>query len=108
METKKFNEKLSGINDVEGIVVSKDLPYAIRRFCELEGIKNVTGVSDFRYGEFVEKYNTEIMDGGMKGLSSRAVFVLNKENIVQYTELVPEISQEPDYQKALDAIAKLI
>jgi thiol peroxidase len=108
METRKFNEKLSGFKNVLGLVVSRDLPYAIRRFCELEGIKNVKGVSDFRKGEFIDKYNTEIMEGTMKGLSARAVFVLNKDNIVKYTELVPEISQEPDYQKALDAISSLI
>jgi thioredoxin-dependent peroxiredoxin len=108
METRKFNEKLAGFKEVIGLVVSRDLPYAIRRFCELEGIKNVIGASDFRNGEFINKYNTEIMEGGMKGLSCRAVFVLNKENIVQYTELVPEISQEPDYQKAIDAVTKLI
>jgi thiol peroxidase len=104
VETKKFNEELSRIEKVHGLVVSMDLPYAIRRFCEVENIGNVTGVSDFRYREFIQRYNTEIMDGKMKGLSARAVFVVDRENRVRYNELVPEISQEPDYRKALEII----
>ena len=107
METKKFNEKLSGIEGVAGLVISMDLPYAIRRFCELEGIKNVTGASDFRYREFIQNYNTEMTDGKMRGLSARAVFIVDRKNVIRYTELVPEISTEPDYEKALEVIRSL-
>ncbi len=108
METKKFNTELSGIEGVAGLVISMDLPYAIRRFCELEGIKNVSGASDFRYREFIQKYNTEMSDGKQKGLSARAVFVVDLNHVIRYSELVPEISREPDYGKALDAIRQLL
>jgi thiol peroxidase len=106
-ETRKFNEKLSE-KGVIGIVISKDLPFAQRRFCETDGIKNIMAVSDFRYNDFTEAYNTEILDGALKGLSARAVIVLDEDNIVRYTELVPEISSEPDYDKALAAVDSLL
>lgn len=108
METRKFNESLSGLEGVTALVISMDLPYAIRRFCELEGIKNVIGASDFRYREFIERYNTQIKDGKMKGLSARAIFIIDSENVIRYAELVPEISQEPDYEAALRALRKLL
>lgn len=106
-ETRKFNEKLDQRTDTLGLVISKDLPFAIKRFCEVEGIKNVEAVSDFRYAEFSSLYNTEMMDGPLKGLSARIVFVLDKNNHIKLIDLVPEIAQEPDYDhvlKILDAI----
>ncbi|MBC7450027.1 MAG: thiol peroxidase [Cytophagales bacterium] len=107
LETRQFNQKLANMDDVSGIVVSKDLPFAMRRFCETEGIENVISASDFRTSEFSQKYNTEIMEGKMKGLSARAIIVVDKENIVRYTELVPEIASEPDYDKVLKVLASL-
>jgi thiol peroxidase len=107
-ETRKFNEKLSEINGVIGIVVSKDLPFAMKRFCETEGIKNVITGSDYRYQDFAQEFNTEMIDGPMKGLLARAVFVVDKENTIRYTQLVPEVSQEPDYEKVIEAVKSLL
>jgi thiol peroxidase len=108
LETRQFNQKLSNKTGVAAVVVSKDLPFAMRRFCETEGIANVTAGSDFRYNTFSQEYNTEMMEGGMKGLSARAVFVLDKDNTIAYSELVPEIAQEPDYDKVMEAVEKLL
>lgn len=105
-ETRKFNENLAS-KDLIAIVISKDLPFAQKRFCETEGIINMMVVSDFRYNDFSEYYNTEMMDGPLKGLSARAVIVLDANNIVKYVELVPEITTEPDYTKILAAIDAL-
>ncbi len=107
LETRQFNQKLANMDNVSGIVVSKDLPFAMRRFCETEGIANVISASDFRTSEFSQKYNTEIMEGPMKGLSARAIIVVDKENIVRYTELVSEIASEPDYDKVLKVLESL-
>ncbi len=108
METRKFNEQLSGKPDVVGIVISEDLPFAMKRFCEADGIKNVIIASDYRYRDFINEYNTEILSGPMKGLSARAVFVVDKNNKIRYSELVPEIAQEPQYEKALAVVESLL
>lgn len=108
LETRQFNQKLAEKTNVTVIVVSKDLPFAMRRFCETDGIKNIVSASDFRYNDFSQKYNTEITDGPMKGLSARAVFVVDANNIIRYIELVPEISQEPDYDQVIAEVDKLL
>lgn len=107
-ETRKFNEKLAGLSGVIGIVVSKDLPFAMKRFCEIEGIENVISGSDFRYQDFAQEFNTEMTDGPLKGLLARAVFVVDKEHTIHYSELVPEITQEPNYDKALEVVKSLL
>jgi len=107
-ETRTFNKKLEGKEGVVGLVISKDLPFAMRKFCETEGIKNVVALSDYRYNDFCNEYKTEILTGGMKGLSARAVFVIDKTNIIRYVQLVPEISAEPDYDSVLAAIDELL
>ncbi|MCU0417167.1 MAG: thiol peroxidase [Cytophagaceae bacterium] len=108
LETRQFNQKLAQKTGIKGIVVSKDLPFAMKRFCETEGIANVSSGSDFRYNEFSQKYNTEILEGGLKGLSARAVVVVDQQNVVRYTELVPEIAQEPEYDKVLQVVDQLL
>ena len=108
METKKFNEELSKLDGVAGIVISEDLPFAMKRFCETENIGNVISASDFRYKDFGNKYNTQIMEGPMKGLSARAVWVIDQNNTIQYSELVPEIVQEPNYEGALAVVKNLL
>ena len=108
LETRQFNQKLANKANVTGVVISKDLPFAMRRFCETEGIKNVVSASDFRFNEFSQKYNTEITEGPMKGLSARAVFVVDANHVIRYTELVPEIAQEPDYDQVMAAVDKLL
>ena len=107
METEKFNQSLAGNSKVEAIVVSKDLPFAMGRFCDSMNIQNVTSGSDFRYNEFADRYNTLMTDGPLKGLSSRAVFVVDQGGTIQYSELVPEITQEPEYNKALEVVHQL-
>ena len=86
------------------LAVSKDLPFAHARFCTTEGIENVIPLSDFRCSDFDENYGVRMADGPLAGLLARAVVVIGKDGKVAYTELVPEITQEPDYEKALAAV----
>lgn len=106
-ETRAFNEHLSGMAAVKGVVITLDLPFAMKRFCELEGITNIVPASDFRYKDFLSNYGVEIGEGTLAGLHARAVFILDSNNVVHYSELVADISSEPDYGKALEAITKL-
>ncbi len=103
-ETKRFNELLRDYN-LDVTVVSMDLPFASSRFCEANGIK-IEVASDFRYRD-MEKYGVLIASSALKGLLARAIFLINPEGEVVYSQLVPEIAQEPDYQEVLDAIKKL-
>jgi thiol peroxidase len=108
METRRFNEELNKREGVVGLVISEDLPFAMNRFCEAEGLSKVTIASDYRYRDFMGEYNTEILKGPMKGLSARAVFVVDGKNKIHYSELVPEIAQEPEYESALAVVDKLL
>jgi thiol peroxidase len=103
-ETRKFNEKAAGIGNVEVLIVSADLPFAQKRFCETEGIRSVTAASDVRDRGFGERWGVAIADGPLQGLMARAVFVLDENDTVKYSELVPEIAQEPNYDAALAAL----
>lgn len=107
METKKFNEAVGKLDNVVCLAVTKDLPFALKRFCGAEGIENVKAVSDFRYADFATEYNLEMVTSPLKSLLARAVFVLDKENRITYVELVEDITYEPEYEKALEALAKL-
>ncbi|QAR31214.1 thiol peroxidase [Ornithobacterium rhinotracheale] len=100
---RKFNEQAAGKENTVVLCISRDLPFAQGRFCAAEGIKNVEMLSDFR-GSFGEDYGVTMEDGPLKGLLSRAIVVLNPEGEVVYSEQVPEIAQEPDYEKALAAV----
>ncbi len=100
---RKFNEQASSLDNTVVINVSKDLPFALKRFCAAEGLNNVENLSDFR-GSFGADYGVTITDSGMKGLLSRAVVVANEEGQIVYTEQVPEIAQEPNYEAALSAL----
>ncbi len=104
-ETKEFNEKLASMDDTVGLVISKDLPFTLKRFCAAEGIDNVIPVSDFRYNDFANQTGVELVNTPFKGLFYRFVFVLNKDNEVTYTEAVADISHEPNYDAALEALA---
>lgn len=101
---RKFNESAASLDNTVIIHVSKDLPFAHSRFCAAEGIENVIPMSDFIKGKFGRKYKVTIKNGPMKGLLSRAVVVIDEDGRVIYTEQVPEIAQEPDYEAALAAI----
>lgn len=100
---REFNKDATSLENTVVINVSKDLPFALGRFCAAEGIKNVETLSDFR-GHFGSDYGVTITDSPMKGLLSRAVIVADEHNKVLYTEQVPEITQQPDYSAALAAL----
>ncbi|MFN0202992.1 MAG: thiol peroxidase [Bacteroidia bacterium] len=108
METRKFNELMAAKDNVQTVVISKDLPTALSRFCASEGIENVQVGSDFRYNDFSEEFGLAMENGGLKGLLARAAFVLDKKNKIRYVELVPEIAQEPKYDAILAAVDKLL
>ncbi|MEJ2553435.1 MAG: thiol peroxidase [Gammaproteobacteria bacterium] len=102
--TKKFNEYAKGRDDLVVLTVSADLPFAQSRFCEAEGIDNVTTLSMMRSRNFAKDYGMLIQDGPLAGITARAVVVLDEYDKVMYTELVPEITQEPNYERALAAM----
>lgn len=101
---RKFNAEASKLENTVVLCVSKDLPFANKRFCSVEGLENVVTGSDFRDGSFGRNFGVTIADGPLAGLHSRAVVVLNENSQVIYTEQVPEIVQEPDYEAALNAV----
>lgn len=101
---RKFNKLAAGLPGVSVLAVSKDLPFAQGRFCTTEGIANVVPLSDYRYtSDFGTQYGVLMTDGPLAGLLARAVVVITPEGKVAYAELVPEITQEPDYEAALKA-----
>ncbi|MEP0986039.1 thiol peroxidase [Ekhidna sp.] len=105
MSTKKFNQEAAKLENTRIVCVSKDLPFALKRYCDAEGIDNLDSLTNFRDGgSFGKNYGVEIFDGAFKGLNARAIVVINEQGAVQYTELVPEVGQEPNYEKALAAI----
>jgi len=106
-ETKKFNEIMAGMEDVDVTVVSMDLPFAQKRFCESFNIQNITVASDFRYRD-MEKYGVLIGEGALKGLLARAVFIVDKEGKIAYIQLVPEITQEPNYDEVVNKVKELV
>lgn len=98
---RQFNKLASELNNTKVLCISRDLPFAQKRFCGAEGLENVTNLSDFQEAAFGKSYGLLLEDSPMKGLLSRAVVVLNEDQEVIYTELVPEIANEPDYDAAL-------
>ena len=102
--TRKFNESAAAHGNVVMLVISADLPFAQGRFCGAEGIDKVIPLSMMRSRNFAKDYGVLIEDGPLAGITARAVVVLDKDNKVVYTELVPEIGQEPNYEAALAAL----
>lgn len=101
---RKFNAEASQLDNTVIISVSKDLPFAHQRFCEAEGISNLVTTSEYKDDSFSSAYKVRMMDGPLEGLLSRAIVVIDESGHVAYTEQVPEIAQEPDYDKALAAL----
>ena len=101
--TRAFNERAGGRDDAAVLCVSQDLPFAFGRFCGAEGIENVKTGSVFR-SSFLDDYGVKITDGPLRGLAARAVVIVDGDGKVKYTQLVPEIGQEPDYDAALAAL----
>ena len=100
---RKFNELAAKEEGVTVLCISNDLPFAMKRFCGAEGIERVQVLSGFR-SDFAKAFGVEIQDGGFAGLMARSVVVLDENGNVVYTELVPEIAQEPNYDAALAAL----
>jgi len=98
---RKFNAQANDLTNAVVLCISADLPFAQARFCGAEGLENVKNLSTMRGAEFKETYGVAIIDGPMAGLTTRAVVVLDENNKVLHSELVPEIGQEPDYDAAL-------
>jgi thiol peroxidase len=103
---RKFNEEASKLDNTVVVGVSKDLPFAHKRFCDAEGIDSVVNTSEYKDSSFSEAYKVRMIDGALEGLMSRAIVVIDEDGVVVYTEQVPEIVQEPDYGKALEALKK--
>lgn len=101
---RKFNQMASAMPNTVILAITKDLPFASSRFCTTEGIKNVIPLSGFRDTSFGKDYGVDLLDGPMAGLYARSIVVIDETGKVTYTELVPEITQEPDYDKALAAL----
>jgi thiol peroxidase len=102
--TRRFNSEAGSRAEAVVLCVSADLPFAHKRFCEAEGLKNVVPVSVFRSADFGKNYGQTITTGVLAGLLARAVVVIGPDGRVKYTEQVPEIGQEPNYQAALDSM----
>jgi thiol peroxidase len=102
--TKKFNEAMAGKSDAVALVISADLPFASGRFCQAEGVGNVLNLSMMRSKNFGKDFGVLMEDGPLAGLTARAVVVLDANDQVVYTQLVPEITEEPDYDSALAAL----
>ena len=100
-ETRRFNKEASGIEGIEVVVVSMDLPFAATRFCSTEGIESLTVTSDFVSKAFANAYGVLIADGPLVGLACRAIFVVNKDGKITYKEIVSELTDEPDYEAAI-------
>ena len=101
---RAFNAKASALNNTKVLCISRDLPFAQKRFCGAEGIENVENLSDFKTGSFGKDYGLEIVDSVLAGLHSRVVIVLDENGNVIYEEQVPEIADEPNYEAALASL----
>jgi thiol peroxidase len=102
--TRKFNQYLSTLKNAVVLCVAKDLPFAFKRFCATEGTDRVITLSDFRNRGFGKDYGVELTSSSFTGLFARAIVVIDPSGIVKYTELVPQIGEEPNYDAALKAI----
>jgi len=98
---RKFNESASQLQNTKVLCISRDLPFAQKRFCGAEGIENAMSLSDFKTGRFGKDYGLEMIDGALNGLHSRVVIILNESGTVMYAEQVAEIADEPNYENAL-------
>ncbi|MCS6831957.1 MAG: thiol peroxidase [Flammeovirgaceae bacterium] len=103
---RTFNAKASQLDNTVILCISKDLPFAQKRFCGAEGLDKVITLSDYKSGKFGDTYGLKIINGPLEALLARAVIVIDETGTVKYTELVPEIAQEPNYDKALSALGQ--
>lgn len=102
---RKFNTMVNEMDNTVILCVSKDLPFAMERFCSTEGLENVIPLSAFRSSEFGEAFGIEIVDGPLKGLFARSIVVADASGTIIYEELVPEITEEPNYAAVLEVLS---
>lgn len=102
---RQFNKLASELSNTKVLCISRDLPFAQKRFCGAEGIENVETLSDFQTGASGKAVGVELIDGALKGLHARAIIVLDENNVVLHTELVAEIANEPNYEAALKVLS---
>jgi len=103
-ETKKFNEAVGALDICTTAVVSMDLPFASAKFCSTQGIENIVVGSDYVAKDFGKAFGVLMSDNKLKGLLARAVFVVNRNGEIVYKEIVPEVTEEPNYEEVLEAI----
>jgi len=101
---RAFNKVAADLSNTKVLCISRDLPFRQDQFCAADGLENVIMLSDFKNGSFGKSYGLLMTNGNFDGLLSRCVIILNNKNEVIYTEQVPEIGQEPDYESALQAL----
>jgi len=101
---RQFNEEASELDNTKVLCISKDLPFALNRFCGAEGLNNVISLSDYKDGSFGKNYGLTFTNGPLEALLSRCVVALDEKGIVKYTEQVQEIADEPNYKAALEAL----
>lgn len=104
---RKFNEKVSDLNNTKVLCISRDLPFRQEQYCGAAGLNNVVMLSDFKNGDFGKNYGLIMTNGIFDGLLSRCVIVLDKNGVVVYSQQVPEIGTEPNYDSALKAVENL-
>ncbi len=104
LSVKAFNVEASKLNNTKVLCISRDLPFAQKRFCAAEGIENVINLSDFKSGSFGKDYGLEIVDSVLAGLHSRVVIIIDENGTITYSEQVPEIADEPNYKLALETL----
>ena len=102
-ETRRFNVEAAKLDGVEVVTVSMDLPFAAARWCGAAGVDNIKVCSDFRNKDFANAYGVLLADGPLAGLCARVIFVVNREGKVTYKQVVPEVTDEPDYDEAIAA-----
>lgn len=101
---RTFNQKASTLENTKVLCISRDLPFAQKRFCGAEGIENVENLSDFKEGDFGKNYGLTMTDGPLAGLHSRVVIVVDENGVVTHSQQVTEIADEPNYETALAAL----
>ena len=101
---RTFNKMANDLENTKVLCISRDLPFAQKRFCGSEGLENVVNLSDFRDGSFGDDYGLTLTDSALKGLHARAIVVVDENGVVSHTELVSEIANEPNYEAALKAL----
>ena len=101
---RRFNKEASELENTKVLCISRDLPLALSRYCGAEGLEDVITLSDFATGEFGKNYGLEMASGGWKSLHSRAIIIIDKEGKITYTQQVPEIADEPNYEEVLSKL----